>query len=298
MSKLSEEYRFLDLSDYGRSVANAIANHLKDSRLTPIHVTILFTITGLLAVIFILQGFFLMAGLFLILKSILDAADGELSRLKNVPSYTGRYLDSISDIIINILIISAIGYKTNTQYLYSFLAFLGIQFQGTLYNYYYVILRNNTPGGDVTSRIFEYKAPKALTGESQRNVNLLFNLYRILYGVFDKIIYKLDKSAPLKKNFPNWFMTLVSLYGLGFQLMIISIMLNLGLIDYIIPFFIYYTVLIPLIVGIRKSFLSNSWDNNKFIKDWENASMQRQPQHKLRNKFLILKKHFRQLPEN
>lgn len=258
MSKLSRDDRFIDLSDYGRPAAILFADQFKDSRLTSIHVTLLFTLSGLLAVYCILQGYYLAAGLFLILKSILDAADGELSRIKNTPSYTGRYLDSISDIILNFLIIMSIGYITNTIFLYSFLAFLGIQFQGTLYNFYYVILRNNSLGGDSTSRIFEYKVPKALIGESQRNVNLLFYVYRILYGVFDNVIYSLDKTASSIRSFPNWFMTLVSLYGLGSQLLIISIMLYLGLINYIIPFFIYYTVLIIFIVMIRKYFLNNS----------------------------------------
>ncbi|HRN26764.1 MAG: CDP-alcohol phosphatidyltransferase family protein [Ignavibacteriaceae bacterium] len=279
MPKLSKEYRFLDLSDYGRPAAVLIADHLKDSRLTPIHVTILFTISGLLAVLSILQGYYLAAGLFLILKSILDAADGELSRVKNTPSYTGRYLDSISDIILNFLILMAIGYKTNTVFFYSLIAFLAIQFQGTLYNYYYVILRNNSFEGDDTSRVFETKSPKAFVGESQRTVNLLFNVYTILYGLFDRIIYSLDKSASQIKNFPNWFMTLVSLYGLGFQLIVISIMLNLGLIDYIIPFFIYYTVLIALIVGIRKYFLQNEKQNLKLITQVDRLKLSRSKEH-------------------
>jgi phosphatidylglycerophosphate synthase len=261
MPKLSKEYQFLDLSDYGRSTAILIVDHLKDSRLTPIHITILFTISGLLGVLCILQSYYLAAGMLLILKSILDAADGELSRVKNTPSYTGRYLDSIADIILNFLVITAIGYKTNSIFFYSFIAFLGIQFQGTLYNFYYVILRNNSIEGDNTSRVFETKTPKAFVGESQRTVHLMFNVYTILYGLFDRIIYSLDKSASQIKNFPNWFMTLVSLYGLGFQIMLISIMLYLGLINYIIPFFVYYTVLIVLIVTIRKYFLHNERQN-------------------------------------
>lgn len=297
MPKLSKEYQFLDLSDYGRSTAILIAKSLKDSKLTPIHVTILFTISGLLAVFFILQGYYLAAGVFLILKSILDAADGELSRVKDTPSYTGRYLDSISDIILNFLIITAIGYKSNISFVYSFLAFLGIQFQGTLYNFYYVILRNNSTEGDDTSRILETKAPKAFIGESQRTVNLLFNVFRFLYGLFDNIIYSLDKSASQIKNFPNWFMTLVSLYGLGFQLIIISIMLNLGLIDYIIPFFIYYSVLIVLIVAIRKYFISSSRHNYKLIKDWKKINLQQQPQHKLNKQVLNIKETFTTAPD-
>ena len=33
---------------------------------------------------------------FVTIKSILDAADGDLARLKKEPSYIGRYYDSIS----------------------------------------------------------------------------------------------------------------------------------------------------------------------------------------------------------
>lgn len=255
MPKLSKGKQFIDLSDYGRPLAVFIADQIKDSKLTPIHITLLFTVSGLLAVFSIIKGFYILAGIFLILKSILDAADGELARIKDTPSYTGRYLDSISDIILNFLIIMAVGYKTNTTFVFSLLAFFGIEFQGTLYNYFYVILRDNSSGSDSTSRILEKKAPNAFYGESQRNVNLTFYLYKIFYSLFDNVIYLLDKTAVLKKRFPNWFMTIVSLYGLGTQLMIISIMLWFGLIDFIIPFFIYYTATIFLIILIRKNFL-------------------------------------------
>ena len=115
---------------------------------------------------------------------------------------------------------------------FTILAFLFIQLQGTLYNYYYVILRNKSVGGDATSKIFEYKSPKALPGETQKSVDILFKIYTIVYGRFDKIIHFLDKDAYKVKTFPNWFMTLVSAYGLGFQLLIIAIMLPSGLINY------------------------------------------------------------------
>ena len=62
---------------------------------------------------------------------------------------------------------------------------LGLQLQGTLYNYYYVILRNRF-NGDTTSRVFEDKTPKALEGEKQQHVTMLFGLYKLLYGVFDQ----------------------------------------------------------------------------------------------------------------
>ncbi len=257
MSKLATQNKFLDLSDYGRLPATYLANSLKNTRITPIHVTLLFGVSGIIAIYCIVKGHYLWAGFFLILKSILDAADGELSRVKNTPSYTGRYLDSIFDIILNFSFLMAIYRVSETPFLHTLLAFMCIQWQGTLYNYYYVILRNNAIGGDSTSKIFENQSPKAFPGERQKTVDVLFTIFTILYCVFDKTIYFFDKKACAVNTFPHWFMTLVSLYGLGFQLLIIAIMLSLGWVDAIMPFFIFYTFLMAVIIGVRRVVLNN-----------------------------------------
>ena len=255
MSKLAKKDQFLDLSDYGRSFGRFLANLLKNSRFTPIHVTLLFGVCGLLAALCILNKNYIVAGLLLILKSGIDAADGELARLKKTPSYSGRYLDSIFDIILNFLFLLSICYVSKATIWFTLLAFFSIQLQGTLYNYYYVILRNKTVGGDTTSKVFEYKTPKALPGESQKLVNILFAIYTIVYSVFDKIIHFLDKDAYKVKTFPNWFMTVLSVYGLGFQLLLIALLMPLGFIEYIIPFFIFFNLLIFILIGIRKQFI-------------------------------------------
>ena len=251
MSKLPKEHQFLDLSDYGRPVARIIANSLKNTSFTPIHLTITFIIAGLLAIVCLLNQYYWATLFFLVLKSILDAADGELARLKNTPSYTGRYFDSVADIILNLLILIAISHVTAASWLLTLLAFIGLQLQGTLYNYYYVILRN-TKAGDTTSRIFETETPTALQGETQRSVTIFFTLYRLLYGFFDSAIYALDRSAEKSNSFPNWFMTVVSTFGLGFQLLVIGCMLVLGFRVYIIPFFIGYSCFILIFILIRR----------------------------------------------
>ena len=252
MSKLAAEDKFLDLSDYGRPIGKLFANILKNTRFTPIHVTLLFGFSGLIAIYCILKNYYFLASFFIILKSIIDAADGELSRLKNTPSYVGRYLDSVFDIFLNFLIFMAICYVSTSSFWMTLFAFFCIQLQGTLYNYYYVILRNKSVGGDTTSKIFEYKSPRALPGESQKSVDILFQIYTIVYGLFDKIIHTLDSEAYKVKTFPNWFMTFVSVYGLGFQLLIIAIMLPMNWIEHIVPFFIYYSLMIFVLIGIRK----------------------------------------------
>ena len=255
MSKLLKKDKFLDLSDYGRPIGKLIANQLKNTRFTPIHVTLLFGLSGLISIVCVLENHYFWAGFFLILKSAIDAADGELARLKNTPSYVGRYLDSVFDIILNFMILMTICYVSKTTIWFTILAFIGVQLQGTLYNYYYVILRNKSVGGDTTSKIFEYKSPRALPGETQKSVDILFKIYTLVYGTFDMIIHFLDPEAYKVKTFPNWFMTLLSIYGLGFQLLIIAIMLPMNLIEFIVPFFIVYTLFIFVIIGIRKSFI-------------------------------------------
>ena len=253
MSKLPKEYQFIDLSDYGRPIARLIANSLKKTSFTPIHVTIAFIISGFIAIYCMITGYYWLAAFFLIFKSILDAADGELARVKQKPSYTGRYLDSVADIILNALFLIATWYITTISIWLCILAFLGLQLQGTLYNYYYVILRNRFDG-DTTSRVFEDKTPVALEGEKQQHVTILFGLYRLLYGLFDEVIYSIDRNADKGRILPNWLMTRVSTFGLGFQLLVIAILLVLGLKAIIIPFFLLYTFMIFVFVGIRKMF--------------------------------------------
>lgn len=251
MSKLPKAYKFIDLSDYGRPIAKLIAESLKNTTFTPIQVTIGFIISGLLAILCIVEGYYWWAAFFLITKSILDAADGELARVKNTPSYTGRYFDSVADIILNALFLLTIWWVTDTSIGLTFLAFIGIQLQGTLYNYYYVILRN-THNGDTTSRIFEDDTPTALPGEKQKHVDILFKMYNFLYRIFDRAIYQMDKEAIAGTHLPKWFMTMVSSFGLGFQLLIISVLLVLNLKEFIIPFFIGYSFFIIVFIGIRR----------------------------------------------
>ena len=251
MSKLPKERRFFDLSDYGRPVAIFLANILKSTSVTPVQVTWSFLAVGLVGIWAITKELYLIALLSLVFKSILDAADGELARVKNTPSYTGRYFDSIADWFLNFGIIITIGLKMEYALIFSVLAFISMQLQGTLYNYYYVILRYKY-SGDTTSRIIETDTPIAMKGENQTMVDFLFRFYKILYAPFDKIIYSLDKSAAIDRKVSPRVMSLVSSCGLGFQLLLIGLFLAFGLIDWIIPHFIFYNLMIPVFIFIRK----------------------------------------------
>ena len=257
MAKLPKEFQFIDLSDYGRPAGRWIAKRFQHTSVTPIHVTTMFFITGLLSIVFMIYEYYVTAAFLIVLKSILDAADGELSRLKKTPSYVGRYYDSIADFLLNFCFLYTFYFLSQSSILLMLLAFIGIQMQGTVFNYYYVILRHSV-NGDSTSRIIEDCAPKAFEGESQNMVNIFYKIYDTLYISFDKVMFYMDRNARYSPPFPKWFMTLVSIYGLGFQLLIMAFMLVFKLHEFVIPFFIIYSVFIFVFVGLRKLILKSN----------------------------------------
>src|SRR5258706_7682382 len=100
MDKVPTESAFFDLSDYARLPARWLAKHVPAS-LTPVHLTLAFTGVGALAAWFMaLNRFLPFAGLLLLLKSLLDAADGSLARIRRRPSRVGRFLDSVCDFFV------------------------------------------------------------------------------------------------------------------------------------------------------------------------------------------------------
>ena len=103
MSKLKNHHQFLDLSDYMRIPARLVAHFSLYTPFRAITFTFLFFICGLFSCYFIVQGYPYLALLFLFLKTLFDSVDGEIARLSHTPRYTGRYLDSNCDFILNFL---------------------------------------------------------------------------------------------------------------------------------------------------------------------------------------------------
>lgn len=252
MKKLGAQYRFIDLSDYGRPLSDRMAISLKNTWVTSIHLTLLFGIAGLAAFYALIEGHYKITLLFLLIKSVIDGADGALARLNNQPSYTGRYLDSVFDILLNFILLGGVWWISGGSWIWWVAAFVSLQLQGTLYNYYYVILRNRLSGGDNTSKVFEYKVPEALPGESQWSVNLMYQCYQICYGVFDKTIHALDPKAYQESLPQPWLMTLVSIYGLGFQLLLLGCALIWMPTAWILPGIVAFSMFIPLFISLRK----------------------------------------------
>lgn len=256
MTKLPKNKKFFDLSDYARPLALALVKLLYPTKIGAYSLTFAFLIVGLFASYLIFIGkYLLIAAMLILLKSMLDAADGEIARQRNEPSMVGRYLDSVFDFVVNFFLFLSIALVFNQSIWFMVLALLLFQLQGSVFNYYYLVKRYQV-NGDKTSRIIETDEPKPFERDNLILLKILHKLYLIIYGWQDFIIHKLDPNAINGKELPSWFLTLVSFFGLGFQLLIISIMLVLNLHEFILIFFsVPYTIYAIVIILIRRNYV-------------------------------------------
>ena len=256
MTKLPKDKSFIDFSDYARPFALGLVKLLMPTKIGAYTITTSFLIVGILAsyLIYINENLVL-AAILILVKSMLDAADGEIARRRNEPSMVGRYLDSVFDFIINLLLFYSIAHVFNQNFGIMLIALILFQLQGSVFNFYYLIKRQQA-NGDLTSRIFEREEPKPFERDNISVMKFLHKLYLLIYGWQDYIIYKLDKDALNTVELPNWFLTLVSFFGLGFQLLIIAILVVLNIHNYVLYFFIFpYTLLALVVIGVRKIFV-------------------------------------------
>jgi len=251
MGKLPKSHRFLDLSDYGRPFGNGLVILLLSTSISPIHITLLYTFIGFLAAFLIAENHLLgLAGGLLILKSILDAADGALARARNRPSRVGRFLDSVCDFWVSAGVFLALALQAYTKgqefwvFLLAAFSFLSVLIQGSLYNYYSIRYRNQMQG-DTTSHLQENE-PAGYPWDDPKILSFLHRIYRLLYSWQDRFVAYLDCLSGIQKfSLNSSFMTAVSVMGLGAQLLIISFCLFLAKPTWalwIFPFFNFYAL--------------------------------------------------------
>ncbi len=255
-TKLPGNKQFTDVSDYARLAAVMLVKFLMPTKIGAYTLTTLFLFVGLAASYLIYKNTLLpLASILILLKSLLDAADGEIARRRQQPSMVGRYYDSICDFIINVFLITSTGIVFHITTGKIILAIILLELQGSIYNYYYLVKRYQV-NGDKTSRILEFGFPKPFPRDNINILKFLHGLYVIIYGWQDFIIYKLDAGALSGKELPGWFLTLVSFLGLGFQLLIISILILFRVHYLAIDIFIYpLTIYSVILIVIRKLFV-------------------------------------------
>lgn len=100
-----------------RPLAHLVVLALLPLRVPPPAVVLSATTVGLTAAAELARGHLLTAALLLQLKTILDNADGQLARASGRITALGRYLDSLSDLLVDAALFAAIGYVSGRPWL-------------------------------------------------------------------------------------------------------------------------------------------------------------------------------------
>jgi len=95
-----------------RPLSNALASPLARAGISPPVVVLANAAVGAVAAVVLFTGNLVGAALLLQLKTLLDNTDGALARATDRVTLAGRYLDTVADLGVNVLIFVALGHVT------------------------------------------------------------------------------------------------------------------------------------------------------------------------------------------
>ncbi|HUL44169.1 MAG TPA: CDP-alcohol phosphatidyltransferase family protein [Bacteroidota bacterium] len=181
-----------------RRVAAVVTWILYPTSVTPNDITLASTAVGLFAAcIYYLNtpAAIACAGLLVTLKDILDDADGQLARAKQLYSRRGRFLDSLGDFVVDVALfiaITAITYRSHPNVSTIFLGlagFVGITLRVS-YHVFYQVSYLHLESTYLLNRITE-----DVTEADRRADRIAFVLqvvFNVMYGWQDRLFFLID----------------------------------------------------------------------------------------------------------
>ena len=222
-----------------RPLAGLIVRVLYRTPLTPNGVTALSVVAGVCAAILYARGVpeaTVAAGLLITLKDVLDAADGQLARAKQLFSRKGRFFDSIGDFLVDLLVFAAVGWALMRQTAWmgfapaALLGFLGTTLRVSYHVFYqtsYLHLKKSYTVNRITEDI------KPEDRSEDRLTQALQKIFLVLYGWQDRLMFRIDEWS--RAGLPHrgavdagWYgdrlgLRLSGLMGLGSELFILML---------------------------------------------------------------------------
>jgi len=180
-SKCKREYDYILTLFITNEISLLLTWMLSKSRATPNQISITSIISGFLCCLCYSAGWFIAGSIFLFISHLLDCTDGNLARAKEMFSPFGRWLDFITDRLIEIFIFlgtSFYYYNTNETLLWVILPFIDSVF---LLFYYYIV--------DVSLSL-------GISEQKQNITSLRFKGILIKWGLFEPVIYGFIILAP------------------------------------------------------------------------------------------------------
>jgi hypothetical protein len=186
-----------------RPTAGLFVRILYQTSVTPNQVTIAAVVVGACAALFyaIGDGFStILAGILVTLKDLLDSADGQLARAKNLYSRRGRFIDSIGDFVVDVLIFGAITfalYRAEASphiILLGLAGLLGITLRVS-YHVFYHVSYLHLDDLYQTNRLIEELRQEDRSGD--RVVLRLQQIFLLIYSWQDRLMFRLDEWSKI-----------------------------------------------------------------------------------------------------
>ena len=201
MNKLPREARFFDVNGLWYFYNGWIVRMLYSTPTTPNQITVLSFFVGLLSMGFYVSGrsdSLVWGGIFLYGKVLLDNIDGNLARVRGTSSRLGRFLDSLTDFLVTVMIYIGISFylvRTTGDNGFWFLGFFGLLacFMQSTFFVFYLVSYTSRVGSYDKNRVDESitEEDRALAEENGWNLRLQ-KFFAWGYGWQDRLIERLD----------------------------------------------------------------------------------------------------------
>ena len=232
-----------------RPAAGVIVWLLYPLPVTPNHVTLISIGVGIAAAAFFLGGpgiWAVLAGVLVELKDVLDSADGQLARVRRVSSRAGRFLDSIGDFFVNMVLMAAVAIHLYTSgasvtvFAAAAAAFLCMTLRVSFHVFYQVSYLH-LAGSYGTNRLTEQITSEDQATESRVTI-LLHKVFLLLYGWQDTLMAAIDRWMLPDRGLPQsaalpWYgdglaLRLGGFLGLGTELFVLALCAVAGLLPH------------------------------------------------------------------
>ncbi|HEU5206351.1 MAG TPA: CDP-alcohol phosphatidyltransferase family protein [Gaiellaceae bacterium] len=200
-----------------RPPANLLVSLFERAKVPPPAVVLANAGVGLVAALVLYRGHLVEAALLLQLKTLLDNADGALARTTGRVTLTGRYLDTIADLVVNVAVFVSLAHVTGEPNLAA-AAFLALT----------VVLAvdfNVTELYREAHRIPTVEPPASGSGVER----VLAFLYRIWFGVLDRSVRWFSSwRLGVRPTYDGFTLSVLANLGLTTQLAVLGVCLVLG----------------------------------------------------------------------
>ena len=201
MNKLPREARFFDMNGLWYFYNGSVVRMLYSTPITPNQITVLSFFVGLLSMGFYVSGrsdSLVWGAIFLYGKVLLDNIDGNLARVRGTSSRLGRFLDSLTDFLVTVMIYIGVSFylvRTTGDNGFWFLGFFGLLacFMQSTFFVFYLVSYTSRVGSYDKNRVDESitEEDRALAEENGWNLRLQ-KIFAWGYGWQDGLIERLD----------------------------------------------------------------------------------------------------------